>query len=767
MKKPNQRIMQNMKDTFGTLGKAAVLIAVATWLGAIAQAATLTVTNTEDSGPGSLRAALAAANDGDTIDATGISGTIILTNGQLLVSNSVTIAGPGANQLTISGNDAQRVLFINPGAPGAASPPSEPFPIVSISGVTLAHGNAQGGAGGTGGGGGGGAAGMGGALFINGGDVTLESVNLSQNVARGGNGGPSGGRYSGGGGGVGGNGTGDGTDGYGQGGSGDGLGGNGGAPHCDGGEGAGGGGGDFSGMIEGNGGNGGFGGGGGGGEDGSEIGSGGNGGFGGGGAGGAFSLYGRAGAGGRGGFFGGGFFGGGGAGNSGSGGGGGAGLGGAIFIRMGSLSLCTSVLSSNSAFHGLGGPGRTGGFAGTNGLAKGGAIFVYTGALAQTDSATTFTSNAADDDAGGTTDTADVFGVLSPPAPPNITCPSNIVTQPDPGKCTATVMFAPVATGSCALTTVCTPPSGTAFPIGTNTVNCKATDTSSNSVSGSFTITVVGSTAPPTITCPSNIVTQPDPGKLTATVTFAPLATGSCVTTVCTPPSGSAFHIGTNTVNCTATDTWSNSVSCSFTITVAALPTITCPSNIVTQPDPGKLTATVTFAPVATGSGVTTVCTPPSGSAFPIGTNTVDCTATDMWNNAVHCSFTIMVTAGNRCPLGTGFWKTHSSLWPVSQLTLGSITYNKTQLLSILNNPTTADASVILASQLIATLLDTANGSNPVPIASTVADANRLLGGARIPCNVKTTTATGKAMLSDAKLLNIYNLGSMTPGCTP
>jgi hypothetical protein len=353
------------------------------------------------------------------------------------------------------------------------------------------------------------------------------------------------------------------------------------------------------------------------------------------------------------------------------------------------LSLCTSVLISNSAFHGLGGPGGRGGFAGTNGMGKGGAIFVYTGAVAQADSATTFTSNTADDDDGSGADTADVFGVLSPPAPPTITCPSNIVTQPDSGKITATVTFAPVATGSCALTTVCTPPSGSAFPIGTNAVYCTATDTSSNSV------------------------------------------------------------------------------SCSFTITVAAPLTITCSSNIVTQPDPGKITATVTFSPVATGSGVTTVCTPPSGSAFPIGTNTVDCTATDAASNSVSCSFTVTVTASNRCPLGSGYWKTHASLWPVSQLTLGTITYSNTQLLSILNNPTVADASVILARELIATLLDTANGSNPIPIASTVADADRLLAGARIPSNVKTSTPTGKAMLSDAKLLNIYNMDVMTPGCTP
>src|SRR5215472_1307239 len=42
----------------------------------------IVVANTNDSGPGSLRDALAIANDGDIIDATGISGTISLTSGE-------------------------------------------------------------------------------------------------------------------------------------------------------------------------------------------------------------------------------------------------------------------------------------------------------------------------------------------------------------------------------------------------------------------------------------------------------------------------------------------------------------------------------------------------------------------------------------------------------------------------------------------------------------------------------------------------------------
>jgi hypothetical protein len=58
-------------------------------------AATLTVSNTLDNGAGSLRAALAAASDSDTIIFS-VSGTITLTTGQLVVARNVTIAGPGA-----------------------------------------------------------------------------------------------------------------------------------------------------------------------------------------------------------------------------------------------------------------------------------------------------------------------------------------------------------------------------------------------------------------------------------------------------------------------------------------------------------------------------------------------------------------------------------------------------------------------------------------------------------------------------------------------
>jgi hypothetical protein len=76
-------------------------------------AATITVSNTHDSGPGSLRQALRDANDGDTINFA-VTGTITLTSGGLPVNKSLTISGPGKDQLSIDGNQALLVFGVFP-----------------------------------------------------------------------------------------------------------------------------------------------------------------------------------------------------------------------------------------------------------------------------------------------------------------------------------------------------------------------------------------------------------------------------------------------------------------------------------------------------------------------------------------------------------------------------------------------------------------------------------------------------------------------------
>ena len=89
----------------------------------------ITVTNTNDSGSGSLRQALADANQGDTIDFA-VTGTIGLTSGELLVAGSITISGPGAENLAVDGNKQSRVFHITSGQ------------TVAISGLTIINGHA-------------------------------------------------------------------------------------------------------------------------------------------------------------------------------------------------------------------------------------------------------------------------------------------------------------------------------------------------------------------------------------------------------------------------------------------------------------------------------------------------------------------------------------------------------------------------------------------------------------------------------------------------
>ncbi len=106
---------------------------------ASAHAATLTVTTTADSGAGSLRAAIAAAADGDTIQfAAALNGqTITLTTAQILIDKSLTITGPGPGQLTVKRSTA------------GGTPSFRIFEIgfdrtVTIQGLTLTNGSVGG-----------------------------------------------------------------------------------------------------------------------------------------------------------------------------------------------------------------------------------------------------------------------------------------------------------------------------------------------------------------------------------------------------------------------------------------------------------------------------------------------------------------------------------------------------------------------------------------------------------------------------------------------
>ena len=138
------------------IGISAALILL--FLGSVPhlQAATLTVTNTDDAGAGSLRQAIIDANAAsgpDIIDFdAGVNGTITLSTSLPTITEVLDIIGPGDATLSVSGNDVSGV---------------RPFTIgATISGLTVEKGNVIDGGG-----------------IVNSGTLTLENSTVSYNTA--------------------------------------------------------------------------------------------------------------------------------------------------------------------------------------------------------------------------------------------------------------------------------------------------------------------------------------------------------------------------------------------------------------------------------------------------------------------------------------------------------------------------------------------------------------------------------------------------------
>jgi hypothetical protein len=243
--------------------------------------------------------------------------------------------------------------------------------------------------------------------------------------------------------------------------------------------------------------------------------------------------------------------------------------------------------------------------------------------------------------------------VLEECTPPTITCPANIVVPNAPGQCSSNVTFAVTAPGCPAPAVVCMIGSNVitspyAFPVGTTTVNCTASN-GCGIATCSFTVTVID-TQPPSANCPANIVVTNAPGQCGAVVNFTlPSNTDNCGVSnaVATPPSGSFFPVGTTTVTVMVTDIHGNTNSCSFTVTVndTQPPVIQCPTNlIVTVPAEMSCACDVELGSpqVSDNCGVASVV----GNApncFPVGTNFIVWTATDTNRNTATCTQQVVV----------------------------------------------------------------------------------------------------------------------------
>ena len=204
------------------------------------------------------------------------------------------------------------------------------------------------------------------------------------------------------------------------------------------------------------------------------------------------------------------------------------------------------------------------------------------------------------------------------------------------------------------LTPTCSPPSGSNFPVGTTNVTCTATDSSGNTGSASFNVTVnLVDTTAPVITVPNDIsVNTPDPAG--AAVSYTATATDNidgAITPTCTPASGAVFPVGTTTVTCTAKDAHGNQGQATFKVRVV-LVDVTPPafSNVpatVKREADGPTGSVVTYTPPTAVDNVDgpvpVTCSPLSGKLFPLGVTKVHCSATDAHGNTGTAVFEVTV----------------------------------------------------------------------------------------------------------------------------
>jgi hypothetical protein len=147
-----------MYDTDRRIRVDAVCVLLFFAIAIVARATTITVTSTTDSGPGSLRQALADANDGDVIsfDPSLNGQAIRLTTSALVIDDNISITGPGPDLLAVcrgnndcfSSFDGLRARSKSPHGPqgiGLGIFHVMPGHVVTITGLTISYGHDTGG----------------------------------------------------------------------------------------------------------------------------------------------------------------------------------------------------------------------------------------------------------------------------------------------------------------------------------------------------------------------------------------------------------------------------------------------------------------------------------------------------------------------------------------------------------------------------------------------------------------------------------------------
>lgn len=124
---------------------------------------------------------------------------------------------------------------------------------------------------------------------------------------------------------------------------------------------------------------------------------------------------------------------------------------------------------------------------------------------------------------------------------------------------------------------------------------------------------------------------------------------------------------------------------------------------------------------------------------------------------------TASTTATTNCTYTQGYWKNHEELWPVTNLTLGTVNYTAAELDAILEESVGGNGLVSLAHQLIAAKLNIANGADPTAASAAIASADALIGGLVVP-PIGGGFIHPSITSSLTQTLDDYNNGVIGPG---
>lgn len=121
-------------------------------------------------------------------------------------------------------------------------------------------------------------------------------------------------------------------------------------------------------------------------------------------------------------------------------------------------------------------------------------------------------------------------------------------------------------------------------------------------------------------------------------------------------------------------------------------------------------------------------------------------------------------TSSQNCTYTQGYWKNHASAWPVTSVTLGSVTYTQAQLLAIFSQPAAGNGLISLAHQLIAAKLNLAQGAVPTAaVTAAIASADALIGALVVP-PVGSGSLAPSTTSGLTNTLDQFNNGATGPG---